>query len=155
MEVVVLIDPPVIPEDMVFSFVPFGMKRPEQVSQDGQAGITRKTYDILLDSIQTELQARMRSSKIPLERWGDPLVVQAGALMMAANICRKVGTYRDHADALFADANIKYRLFYSSVMGYDEGGGGYASAVVESVTELTDTQFGSSDPFLSVFDRVR
>lgn len=144
-----------ISEDYVFALLPFDVKRPADVRVDGQGGITPATYAMLVDSVMTELEVRLTKGAVPTAQQEHKLLQQAGALLVAGAICRKLKTYQDQANSMFADANVKIRLFFDGVMGSSEGGQS-AEVVIESIsTALTDTDYASSASFLSVFGSLR
>lgn len=137
----------------VFSVLPFGIKSPDDVRIDGEQGVTRETYTRLLDSVETEITVRLDAGRVPTQLRRHKLIVQAADRLMAAQIARKMKSYQELANSLFADANIKLRLFFESVHGTPEGQarGNVPTVVVSQSAALTDTDFASSNPGFTIF----
>lgn len=140
----------------VWAVLPFDIHPPDEVRADGNGGVTRATYELLVTSVETEITVRLDAAGIipssPLRRHA--LVRDAANLLVAAQICRKLKSFQDQANSLFADANIKLRLFFLNVAGYSEGQA--SGEVVVSVGEvLTDSELANSGLGLSVFASIK
>ncbi|GAA5500463.1 hypothetical protein Dxin01_00184 [Deinococcus xinjiangensis] len=140
-------------ESGVWAWLPFDVYKPDQVQQDGQRGVTRPTYDYLLDSVETEMSVRLDRAGVPAAKRRHKLLTDAANLFMAAQVARKLKSYQEFANSAFADANIKFRLFLETV-GASEGQA--EGEVLVSVGEtLTDSDLADSGIGLSVFAKVK
>lgn len=142
-------------EDQVFSLLPFDMRRPDQVTADGQGGVTRRTFDYLTNSVEAELLVRIESAGVSRTLYGHPLLRDAANLLVAAQIARKNKAFIDSANSFFADANIKLRLFFDNVAGYSETYSGAGEVIITADEVLTDNELADSGIGLSVFQRIR
>lgn len=140
-------------EEGVTSVLPFNMKRPDEVRIDGEQGVTRPTYDLLLDSVETEITVRLDSAGVTASMRRHKLITQAADRLMAAQIARKMKTFQDLANSLFAEANVKLRLFFDGVHGTSEGREKLAAPLVilGDTTLLTDNDFAGSRSGLNIF----
>lgn len=142
-------------EEQVFSLLPFDMRRPEQVSADGQGGVTRKTFDYLTDSVEAEILVRLEAAGVSRSLYSHSLVRDAANLLVAAQITRKNKAYIESANSFFADANIKLRLFFDNVVGYSESYSAGGEIVITSEEPFTDNDLADSGIGLSVFQKVK
>lgn len=109
-------------EDGVWAHLVADLKRPNEVTKDGQGGITRETYERLEQSVIVEFTARCTLARVPESLRDHPLLKDAMELQLAARILRRLRAYQEVADSLFADANIKWRLFLEAIAKTDESG---------------------------------
>jgi hypothetical protein len=110
-------------EDGVFSHLVADLKRPRDVPEDGRAGITQTTYNRIRASVETEFAAKLHMAGVPVSLHEHPLLNDAAEVQLAARILRRLRTYQEVADSLFADSNVKWRLFLEAVAGVSEDGG--------------------------------
>lgn len=142
-------------EDQIFSLMPFDMRRPEQVAADGQGGVTRRTFDYLVESVETEILVRLETAGVPVNLYTHGLIRDAANLLVAAQISRKNKAYLDTANSYFADANVKLRLFFDNVAGYSEVYPSGGEVVLTSEDLFTDNDLADSGIGLSVFQKVK
>lgn len=107
------------------------IKRPPDVSP-GQPGVDEFSYNRIHRSTMLELQARMRANQVPEEHWDNELLNDAFSMMVCARMLRRMRSYQEVADSLFADANIKIRLFMEGVVGIVEDAGTIETVSTES-----------------------
>lgn len=99
----------------VYSHIPANLRPPEDVNVDGQAGITESTYALIQNNTLVELGANLDVYEVPVSLRDHPLLNSAAEMFIAARILRRIRTYQEVADSLFADANVQLRLFYQAV----------------------------------------
>ena len=107
-------------EDGVWSHMPDRVRRPAETLRDGDGGVSQSTYDRLNASHKLETEARLRKEGVSITLWGHLLVADYMEMCLAARICRRLRTYQELADSLFADANIKLNLFLEGFAGVAE-----------------------------------
>jgi hypothetical protein len=129
----------VLSENGVFAHVVADLERPYKVDQDGRAGITQGTYDRLEQGVKTEFAARLYMAGVPSNLHEHALLVDAMELQLAARILRRLRVYQEVADSLFADSNVKWRLFLEAIAGVTEDGG-YIDLVSAVESELETPQ---------------
>jgi len=105
----------------VLSYVPIELKAPEEVTRDGQGGVSEETYFKLVNNTTVELDARLNMESVPAALRNHELLNDVAELLVAARICRRMRIHQETADSLFAEANMKLRLFFESVAGVVEG----------------------------------
>lgn len=111
-----------ISEDGVYTHVVADISRPSDVAQDGRGGVTQDTYNRLRIGVGVEFAARLHMAQVDPVLFDHPLLIDAMELQLAARILRRLRTYQEVADSLFADANIKWRLFLEAVAQTTEDG---------------------------------
>lgn len=102
----------------VYSHIPANLRMPGEVNRDGEQGITQATYDKIVGDSLVELEAQLDMLGVPEELRQHPLLVSYMELVSAARITRRLRIHQETADSLFADANIRLRLFLER-HGYD------------------------------------
>lgn len=112
--------PLAITEDGVFSHMPDKTRRPADTPRDGDGGVSASTYARMVASQLLETEARLRKEGVEQTLWEHLLVQDFMEMCLAARICRRLRTYQELADSLFADANIKLNLFLEGFAGVAE-----------------------------------
>jgi hypothetical protein len=110
-------------EAAVMAYIPQDVLDPDDVLRDGQGGVTRATYNRIVATTLTELTARLNLEGVESQYRTHALLRDVVDLLVAARICRRMRVHQETADSLFADANIKLRLFFEAVAGVVEGEG--------------------------------
>ena len=121
----------VIDPDKTYIHIPTDIKKPAEVASDGRGGVTLETFNSLAISQQVELEVRLTLAGVPETLWEHALLREAAEMMVAARILRRLRTFQEVGDSLFADANIKLRLFFSGVANVSEEGSGMELVVIE------------------------
>jgi hypothetical protein len=112
--------------DRVYSYIPAEIKRHVNVVADGQGGITSDTYDVFVNDVEDEIQTRLLGIDITTltstytqaqKDLVDRTLITASSLLVAAKICRRLKSYTEISNSLFADANIKLRLVFEKLLG--------------------------------------
>lgn len=125
----------------VWLHMPVGIKLPDQVTADGQQGVTANTYQRIADGVEVELSARLAGLQVTDEDLLEhDLLNEAACMWVAARILRKLRTYQEIADSLFADANIKLRVFLENLAGVSEDVGTGATVSVGGEHYLPDPE---------------
>ena len=140
-----------ITEQEVFGRLPFQIRPPAQVTQDGSGGIMASTWMMLSSSVETEIEVRL--SAAGLAQVEHPLIRDAANLMMAAQVCRRIQAYKEMADSYFAEANVKLRLYFDKVARVSEDQGA-AQMVVPTANLIDDSDLSGSGLRLSVFEGI-
>lgn len=112
-----------VTEAGVLAYIPSDVKAPDDVMRDGQGGVTRETYDRVVASTITEMTARLDLEGVDSSFRDHSLLNDVLELLVAARLTRKLRVHQETADSLFAEANMKLRLFFEGVVGTTEGEG--------------------------------
>jgi hypothetical protein len=107
----------------VRAYIPMELQHPDDVEKDGQGGVTRDTYDRIVYNTKVELRARLDFEGVAMVHRDHDLLNDVAELLVAARICRRMRIHQETADSLFAEANMKLRIFYESIAGVIEGEG--------------------------------
>jgi hypothetical protein len=109
-------------EDGVWTHLVADLKRPISVTEDGKGGVTVDTFNRLKAGVVVEFTVRCQVAGVDVALYEHPLLIDAMEIQLAARILRRLRVYQEVADSLFADANIKWRLFLEGVAGVSEDG---------------------------------
>lgn len=118
-----------ITEAGVWFHIPADIPLPSQ-APDRPGAIRAAEFERLKSGVLTELAVRFTRSQAEEAHWGHDLVRDASEMLVAARILRRVRSYQEIADSLFADANVKIRLWFEGVVGKDEHGTGAELLVI-------------------------
>lgn len=136
----------------VMSYIPGELKFPEDVVRDGQGGVSLETYNRIVANTLVELEARLDLEGIDASYRDHALLNDVAELLVAARITRRLRIHQETADSLFADANMKLRLFYEAVAGIVEGQGDIE--LVSNTEAPDDWEIDLSDLSASFLDKV-
>lgn len=134
----------IISEDGVFTHVVADINRPDEVQQDGRGGVTTATYNRLKAGVEVEFQARLLLAQVDPALYDHPLLIDAMEIQLAARLLRRLRTFQEVADSLFADANIKWRLFLEAIAQTTEDGG-----VIDMVNIVEEGHRPQREPWTS------
>ena len=109
--------------EAVLSYVPGELTHPQAVMRDGQGGVSEETYGRLVNNTLVELEARLDLEDVPEALRQHQLLTDVSELLIAARICRRMRIHQETADSLFAEANMKLRLYFEAIAGVIEGAG--------------------------------
>lgn len=118
-----------VSEEGVWLYIPTDLPKPS-AAPDRAGNVGQAEYDRLKNGVLIELEVRFHSAGIPQDLWQHTLVRDAAEMMIAARILRRIRTYQDVSDSLFADANVKLRLFFEGVAGKSENGTGIEMLII-------------------------
>lgn len=106
---------PDIDVERVYRYIPGEVRRPDEVTREGQGGVTMAGYNQLAEGVKAETYAHLSSNGVPSDLWGHILIREYMEMQVAARILRRIRAFQELADSLFADSNIKLKTFFSGV----------------------------------------
>lgn len=125
-------------EDDIFLLLPESVLKPDDTRADGQGGLTRQSFDRLVQIVEGELSVRVSDSDVTPEMLAHPLLSAAASLFVAAYFLRRLQRFQEQANSYFADANIKLSLWFRKIVkrGEDEAGAEIVPGVAKEIIEL-------------------
>lgn len=106
---------PDVEVERVYRYIPGEVRRPDEVTREGQGGVTMAGFNQLVEGVKAETYAHLTANNVPQELWQHTLIREYMEMQVAARILRRIRSYQEVADSLFADSNIKLRTFFEGV----------------------------------------
>ena len=100
--------------EQVWYYLPAEVRKPEEVVREGQGGVTLPAFNHIMQGVRAEAAAHLSTNGIPVTLWSHSLLQDYIAMQVAARILRRIRSYQELANSLFADSNIKLRAFMES-----------------------------------------